>query len=976
MKKLDFKSVADAALNAADNLLAEWLPGGKYKGHEFFALNPTRADRHLGSFAVNTHSGAWADYATGDAGGDLISLYAYLFTNGNQGDAFRAVADRLNIGNFQPVQRVEWDGTPKTGNAKSKRDSWRPVVPFDEERLLHLSGSRAYSFARNGREEGLRAVYRDAEGRPLCVVQRFIEPGGGKSDYPFSWCNNAEGVQQWCNRRVNDPQPLFGLDALAAHPDLPVLVVEGEKCKIVADASGLLGGWVVVSWLGGCNGWKKADWLPLSGRNVVLWPDCDSQREKLTKAEAAAGIDPHSKPFLAKAAQPGFKAMAGIAEKLAGLDCSVRMVQIPEPGVWPCGYDIADAFADGGKLIDPVAALADSALIPWPPENAESFPHLSDDERVRETTHAANEGGAGADYAENNGWRDDELAESDDEMHGLMADLLENYSQIGLKMKAVNLITGETFTRSQMEKIFTKFAVNAWFNSPNRKTMAEFQAEITIKQRRLEALAEYDNFGGMIDRYIYLDGTTDAFDVALGKIVSLAAVKAAFPEQCENWQKSAARKVCPMSNYVFEPALPPGISYTGDGEKVKFINMFKGLPVKSDEPDMLFPSETPLEKIKAAYPKCKHIIGLIEHLCGGNGRMSGDVTEWVLNWLACRFRWPQRKPATALVFISETQGVGKSTLGNKVLKELFGDYFVKLNQNALESQFNAPFQNRLVTVFEEISPSDERKNVIGKFKDMITSETIMIERKGKDPLEYSDYNSFLVFSNDEKAIPIEANDRRFMVMEIREKFSDAQYEALQAEIDAGGIQAFADFLFALPLQYTAGYQRRDDGGNIRMVPVRATFTPHTKPLPTPIKNRMIGLNKSGWEAFFDDWYQGELGLPFITCAAADLWAVYKAWCADTKTFSMTQKNFYASIAKRLQDIRTRVKVDGLEKRLRIFIVPHSWMSKRDQDRYPEPNTGAVFNGDSNTINKADYFGRQISAFNAAASVDLPHLKNL
>ena len=103
--KLDFKTVADAALNAVDNLLAEWLPSGKYKGHEFFALNPTRADKHLGSFAVNTHSGAWADYATNDAGGDLVSLYAYLFCNGRQGDALKAVAERLRFGIFGAVER-------------------------------------------------------------------------------------------------------------------------------------------------------------------------------------------------------------------------------------------------------------------------------------------------------------------------------------------------------------------------------------------------------------------------------------------------------------------------------------------------------------------------------------------------------------------------------------------------------------------------------------------------------------------------------------------------------------------------------------------------------------------------------------------------------------------------------------------------------------------------------------------------------
>ena len=33
-----------------------------------------------GSFSVSITTGVWADFATDDRGGDLVSLYAYLFT--------------------------------------------------------------------------------------------------------------------------------------------------------------------------------------------------------------------------------------------------------------------------------------------------------------------------------------------------------------------------------------------------------------------------------------------------------------------------------------------------------------------------------------------------------------------------------------------------------------------------------------------------------------------------------------------------------------------------------------------------------------------------------------------------------------------------------------------------------------------------------------------------------------------------------
>ena len=46
------------------------------EGHEYVARNPTRADRRPGSFKINLRTGRWADFATGDKGGDPVSLAA------------------------------------------------------------------------------------------------------------------------------------------------------------------------------------------------------------------------------------------------------------------------------------------------------------------------------------------------------------------------------------------------------------------------------------------------------------------------------------------------------------------------------------------------------------------------------------------------------------------------------------------------------------------------------------------------------------------------------------------------------------------------------------------------------------------------------------------------------------------------------------------------------------------------------------
>jgi hypothetical protein len=76
--KIDFARVNAAALAAFPAVLARVLPSGKQVHKEWVALNPRRADRSLGSFKVNRFNGKWCDFATGDKGGDPVSLVAYV----------------------------------------------------------------------------------------------------------------------------------------------------------------------------------------------------------------------------------------------------------------------------------------------------------------------------------------------------------------------------------------------------------------------------------------------------------------------------------------------------------------------------------------------------------------------------------------------------------------------------------------------------------------------------------------------------------------------------------------------------------------------------------------------------------------------------------------------------------------------------------------------------------------------------------
>lgn len=99
-RTIAFRFIAETALAHSEFILQRWLPDGERCAGEWVARNPRRSDRHLGSFKVNLRNGRWGDFATGDAGGDLISLAAFLFVL-KQDDAARRIAEMLGVSPYE-----------------------------------------------------------------------------------------------------------------------------------------------------------------------------------------------------------------------------------------------------------------------------------------------------------------------------------------------------------------------------------------------------------------------------------------------------------------------------------------------------------------------------------------------------------------------------------------------------------------------------------------------------------------------------------------------------------------------------------------------------------------------------------------------------------------------------------------------------------------------------------------------------------
>jgi hypothetical protein len=96
-RRIDFAAINGAALANLAAVLARILPSGKQVHREWVTLSPRRADRNLGSFKVNLFNGKWADFATGDKGGDPVSLVAYV-EGVSQLEAAQRLARMLGMG--------------------------------------------------------------------------------------------------------------------------------------------------------------------------------------------------------------------------------------------------------------------------------------------------------------------------------------------------------------------------------------------------------------------------------------------------------------------------------------------------------------------------------------------------------------------------------------------------------------------------------------------------------------------------------------------------------------------------------------------------------------------------------------------------------------------------------------------------------------------------------------------------------------
>ena len=179
---------------------------------------------------------------------------------------------------FEPLSQAERKAAGNINNAA--RGAWQPLLPVPSE-----ASTPDFTHYKLGDPSHVWS-YRDPQGRLLGYVLRFEMNEGYKETRPLVFCQGPEGQRQWRWKAFPAPRPLYGLERLRGQSEVPVLLVEGEKA---ADAARkIFPGCVAVTSPGGSNAAGKADWSPLQGRQVIVWPDADEAGSKY--ALQAAGM--------------------------------------------------------------------------------------------------------------------------------------------------------------------------------------------------------------------------------------------------------------------------------------------------------------------------------------------------------------------------------------------------------------------------------------------------------------------------------------------------------------------------------------------------------------------------------------------------------------------------------------------------------------------------------------------------------------
>ena len=186
------------------------------------------------------------------------------------------------------------------------------------------------------------------------------------------------------------------------------------------------------------------------------------------------------------------------------------------------------------------------------------------------------------------------------------------------------------------------------------------------------------------------------------------------------------------------------------------------------------------------------------------------LVEWGLDWVAHLFQKPASLPGKALL-LQSGQGYGKNTWIDTIKAPLGSAFLQVSSPKHLVGDFNGHLANKLlVHGAESVWGGDKSK--VGPLKALITDEDQAVEHKGKDVYTVRNYKRLVLSSNEDWPIPMDRDDRRFVVSRCAKAFdtTDPFWADYRKWRDAGGAARVFGYLLDRDISGFKPWERLDD----------------------------------------------------------------------------------------------------------------------------------------------------------------------
>ena len=413
----------------------------------------------------------------------------------------------------------------------------------------------------------------------------------------------------------------------------------------------------------------------------------------------------------------------------------------------------------------------------------------------------------------------------------------------------------KTIKATAFTKLVGKSVAVRWQAHIDRKMIDPDTLKVEVDKQHASEVTD------LIGRYVHLEGTLESWDTINRERVKNIAIREAYPNQYEIWFKSPHRRMIHHRDLVFDPT---------NSAKEHQINKFTGLEiVAASDPN----SPDEMLNLQDAYEKCKNFVNLLRHLCAGEDGAFG----WLIRWLAYPLQHKGAKMATSILVHGNIHGAGKSLFFGGIMEKIYTKYHKTLDQRDLESQYNDWADEVLFLLFEEISNNKTKHGMMGFIKHLITGSKLSIHQKFMSSIQQANHMNTVFLSNNTQPLPIEENDRRFLVLYPKSVVPPDLLAGVVADLRSGDvIEAFYTALLQIDL---------------------SDFNEHTKPPMTRAKKEIIEYTRPGYDTFITQWIAGETDYPYCTCTTAQLYDAYQKWCKTTNEHIVSLKRFMGEAKK-------------------------------------------------------------------------------